>query len=312
MQKADTLTSQLYKARIGQSAIHGFLPQELIAFGLPNRRTDAVTWSRRNGDYAFSVTAGTILEPTGELVTELPSGKYARAALVYLCTRAKLTSESVVNVSESYRAFTTDLGLDWQGAGRAKEAVRQLMLVSAATFSTIHQYKDENGELHYLDSRSTFAEGIDLWTNTSRDVLSPTKSSTVTLSPTFMKMLDTAVPISMKSWRWLLMNSKSAMALDIYTWLCYRLPRCTKRSRITWAQLHEQFGSTAPMKRFKQLFRDGLETALKVYPEAQIKESHGSNKIKGFKGFYIASSPDPRDSKTPTERAELEAEVEAA
>ena len=307
MQKADTLTSQLYKARIGQSATHGFLPQELIAFGLPARRSDAVTWSRRNGDYAFSVTAGTILEPTGELVTELPSGKYARAALLYLCTRAKLTSEPVVDISESYRAFTTDLGLDWQGSEQAKDAIRQLMLVCAATFSSIYQYQDEDGEIHYGDSRSTFAEEVDLWTNSSRSALSTTKSATVTLSPRFMKSLDTAVPISMKSWRWLLVNSKSPMALDIYAWLCSRLPRCEKRTRITWAQLHEQFGSTSPLKRFKQVFREGLETALKVYPEAQIKEAHGSNRVKGFKGFYIASSPDPRDSKTPAERAELEA-----
>jgi hypothetical protein len=304
MADTDALKVRLYKARVRQSWIHGFLPQEILAFALPARRTDAVVWARKNGEYSFTVTAGTITEPNGELVTELPSGKYARVALLYLCTRAKLTGEASVAISDGYRAFTTELGMPWQGSEQAREAIRQLMLVGAATFSIIRQHEDENGELHYTDTRSTLAEGMDLWTSRSREALSEGKASTITLSPAFMDMLDRAVPISMKAWKWLLKNSKSPMALDVYTWLCSRLPRCEKPTRVTWAQLHEQFGSTAPMNRFKQVFRDALETALLVYPEAQIKESHGTNRTKGFKGFHLSSSPDPRDSQTPAEREE--------
>lgn len=304
MADTGTLAVRLYKARVEQSWIHGFLPQEILSFALPVRRSDAMVWRRSNGDYSFTVTAGTITEPNGELVTELPSGKYARAAMLYLCTRAKLTGEASVAISESYRAFSDELGLGWQGSDQAREAIRQLMLVGAATFTIIRQHTDEDGELHYSDTRSTLAESMELWTDRSREAFSEGKSSTITLSPPFMEMLERAVPISMKAWKWLLQNSKSPMALDVYTWLCSRLPRCEKRTRVTWVQLHEQFGSTSTMSRFKQVFREGLQTALLVYPEAQIKESHGTNRVKGFKGFHLAASPDPRDSKTPDERQE--------
>src|SRR5699024_10145353 len=73
------------------------------------------------------------------LVTEVPSGKNARAALMYLCTQAKLTGSRTINVSESYRSFTEAVGLDWQGVQRGKEALRQLMLVSAATFTSLNK-----------------------------------------------------------------------------------------------------------------------------------------------------------------------------
>lgn len=294
-----SLRQTLHRAR--QSDVHGFMPQELLSFALPARRTTTPIWTRTNGDYRFTVMAGSVTDPQGRPITELPSGKYARAAILYLCTQAKLTGERTVEVSTGYRDFMKTIGIGWSGVDRSKEALRQLMLVSSATFTISHQSVDEEGELHYQDDRAAFSDSMSLWSDRQRSELSETKSSTVTLSPLFMEMLDRAVPISMKSWRWLLSNSRSPMALDLYVWLCARLPRCERPARVTWGQLHEQFGCTAPMKRFKQLFRDALDTALLVYPEAQITESAGTSRTKGFKGYVLQHSPDPRDSKTPAE-----------
>jgi len=91
------------------------------------------------------------------------------------------------------------------------------------------------------------------------------------------------------------------MALDVYVWLCGRLYRCDGQVRISWQQLYDQFGSVAPLKRFKQHFRDALETAMLVYSDAQIREDTGISRTKGFKGFILAPSPDPRDSNVPNE-----------
>lgn len=302
------LRQKLHKAR--GSTIHGFLPNELLNFSLPARRTKDTTWTRRNGHYTFVVTAGTITDPAGEVVTELPTGKYARAALLYLCTQAKLTSESTLEITKGYRGFMKSLGVEWHGGVRGKEAIRQLMLVSAATFTIIWQdltydpedpQEEQDGEEHYSDRAARFSSSMDLWMQAGRRKVSETRTSTIVLSPMLMEMMDRAVPISMKSWRWLLNNSKSPMALDVYAWLCGRLYRCDGHTRVTWEQLHHQFGSTAPLKRFKQHFRDALTVALMVYSEAQIKEDHGTDRLSGFKGFHLSPSPDPRDSKTPDE-----------
>jgi len=294
------LREKFYKARTGN--FHGFLPQEFLAFALPARRTQAVVWSRQNGKYSFNVTAGSIKGFDGSLVTELPSGKYARAALMFLCTQAKLTGNRIVSVDESYRSFANALGLEWQGVQRGKEALRQLMLVAAATFTIIEQNVDETtGEEHYTDTGSRFSESMDLWTARRRTELSSDKQSTITLSETMMELLDRAAPLKMSAWQWLLNNSKSPMALDVYSWLCGRLYRCNRPARVSWQQLYEQFGSTAPLPRFKQHFRNALTLAQQVYPEANIKEDFGISRVKGFKGFHLNPSPDPRDSAIPDE-----------
>lgn len=292
------LREKFYKARTGD--FHGFLPQEFLAFALPARRTKSHVWSRQNGKYLFNVTAGSVKGFDGSLVTELPSGKYARAALMYLCTQAKLTGNRIVSVDENYRSFTSALGLEWQGVHRGKEALRQLMLVAAATFTIIEQDVDEDsGEEHYTDTGSRFSESMDLWTSRVRTEFSGDEQSTITLSETMMELLDRAAPLNMSAWRWLLSNSKSPMALDVYSWLCGRLYRCNSPARVSWQQLYDQFGSTASLSRFKQHFRHALKVAQQVYPEANIKEDFGISRIKGFKGFHLSPSPDARDSKLP-------------
>lgn len=294
------LRQNLHKART--SEIHGFLPQEMLSFALPARRTTEPSWTRHNGELSYTVTAGAPKSAAGTPMAELPSGKYARAALLFLCTQAKLTGEPTVTITESYRSFIRDLGMDWQGAARSREAIRQLMLVSTATFSISGNYLDPaTGELNTRDEGARFSSSVDLWTTDNQTKISERTSSAITLSPMMMAMMDRAAPLSMKSWRWLLNHSKSPMALDVYAWLCGRLHRCENHGRVSWLQLYEQFGSTAPLPRFKQHFRGALTTALQVYPEAQIKEDFGTSRIKGFKGFHLGPSPDPRDSKTPGE-----------
>ena len=294
------LREKLLKART--SDVHGFLPQELLSFALPARRTTEVSWTRHNGDLSYTVTAGAPKSAAGITTPELPSGKYARAALLFLCTEAKLTGSPIVTINESYRSFIRDLGMEWQGAERSKEAIRQLMLISTATFSVSGNYLDTNtGELNSRDDGARFSSSVDLWTTNQQSKISEHSTSTITLSPLMMTMMDRAAPLSMKSWRWLLKNSKSPMALDVYAWLCGRLHRCENHGRVSWLQLYDQFGSTAPLPRFKQHFRAALDTALRVYPEAQIKEDFGLSRTRGFKGFHLSPSPDPRDSKTPDE-----------
>lgn len=286
------------KARV--SEVLGFLPQEFLSFALPAQRCKDLSWTRRNGEYTYTVTAGTIMGADGQPVTELPSGKYARAAAMYLCTRAKLTRSRRVEIPSAYRTVFSSMGMEWQGMASGREAVRQLMLLAACTVTVTRQAVNEStGEELYEDKGARFSESMTLWTTKNRAQISSQGDSEIVLSPMMMDMIDRAVPIKMESWRWLLSNSRSPMALDVYVWLCGRLFRINGHVRVTWSQIYEQFGSRSSLKRFKGNFRDALETALKVFPEAKIEEDQGTNRIKGFKGYHLYPSPDPRDSKLP-------------
>ena len=63
---------------------------------------------------------------------------------------------------------------------------------------------------------------------------------------------------------------RSSMALDAYLWLSYRLRGLRGPTRIGWAALRQPFGGGGyeQMKTFRQPFREALEMALAVYPDA--------------------------------------------
>ena len=65
----------------------------------------------------------------------------------------------------------------------------------------------------------------------------------------------------------------SATALDLYTWLAYRLPRINpkKPASLSWQQLAFHFGNDgANIRKFRQTVRDAWERHVSgVYPEAR-------------------------------------------
>jgi hypothetical protein len=66
----------------------------------------------------------------------------------------------------------------------------------------------------------------------------------------------------------------NAMAIDILTLLCYRLPLIEANSTeiITWRQLTAQFGNRGePVYQFKDTFTDSIKLALRAYPEARVE-----------------------------------------
>jgi len=72
------------------------------------------------------------------------------------------------------------------------------------------------------------------------------------------------------------------LALDLYTWLTYRLPRVRHRNGVLigWADLHAQFGGTYSQGR---QFRAALTKVAKVYPGAKVEP--------GKTGVLVKPSP---------------------
>jgi hypothetical protein len=63
-----------------------------------------------------------------------------------------------------------------------------------------------------------------------------------------------------------------SLALDIYIWLAYRLHALGKPTLVSWRALHAAFGPNYARERdFRLKFKESLESALLVYPQADLK-----------------------------------------
>jgi replication initiator protein len=83
----------------------------------------------------------------------------------------------------------------------------------------------------------------------------------------------------------------SAQALDVYCWLCYRLPALEGNTAISWAALRAQFGhGVGALKHFKAPFAESLELARSVYPAARFEVTP--------QGVVLRPSPPPRKHRT--------------
>lgn len=279
----------------------GFLPWEFISFSLPYRRQDAHKWVRTNGNYRMTVTAGDVRMPDGSTVEMLPYGKYARAALLWMCTQAHITGERTLELGTSYNAFLTHLGIGArsdasQRGGQRKRAVDDCLMQLRALFaSTV--------SVSVIDNTKPAATGVfevgyrlshksALWFDHKQpgdlDSLLP---STVTLSEGLMESITKHHRVvDLRGWKNVQSASKSPLALDVYVWLCARLWNLPARSFVSWEQLHAQFGSNDRLPSFKLSFRKALETALAEYPAARIQEM-GADSRSGFRGFLLLKSP---------------------
>lgn len=266
---------------LGVYDYHAFLPWEFIHFNLPYRRPAEPIWTRTNSNVTFEVMAGRVKNPDGTVDRFVPYGKQARAALLWMCTEAKLTNSPVLELGTSYNEFLTKLGMGarvgsrgGQSAKTVKGTLAQLRALFAATISMDSDNEYPDGKLRLDDRGYRLAADSQLWFShrdaADIDTLLPSK---VTLSDgLFGSIIERGVPVNMDGWRAIQATSKSPLALDVYVWLCSRLYGLRSVARPTWPQLQAQFGSQSGPREFKRLFQGALDLAVKHYPEARVSE----------------------------------------
>jgi hypothetical protein len=100
---------------------------------------------------------------------------------------------------------------------------------------------------------------------------------------------DHAVPLNELAIRQL---KDSATALDLYTWLAYRLPRInpSRPATLSWQQLANHFGNDGKnIRKFRQVIREAWEKHVSaVYPQARAEFETGLVKL------HSSPSPVPR------------------
>lgn len=268
-----------------------FYPATFIYSALPYRRPKNNLWVRENGRNRIAITAGAINNPDGTVESFIPSGKLARAALLYLTTEAKKTGSARIDLSKSYRGFLKDLGITWN-ARNSREAEKQLRAVLSMTINFSVTERQDNGDTKITEYDFIVGRGREIVFDANAEIKE--RESYLLLSDDFFEKVvqNNAVPIDTAAWHALLAESKSPMAMDIYLWLVSRLPRLSQPLYVSWEQLAAQFGSQAQdLQEFKKQFRPALEKALEHYSSAKVvEEGAGQGKTQGFKGLVLYRS----------------------
>ena len=246
--------------------------------GLPRSKVEGREFMRQSGAAWVNVQAGYLDEGRGPVQQPIPYGALPRLALAHLSTHAVRHKTREIPIGDSAAQFLELMGMDTQGA-RYANLRRQMHALAACRLQLGYKGRTFNGQA---------IEQFDAWLankGTKQRALWP---GLMVLSEHFYSsLLDGAVPLDLRALHAL---KGSALALDVYAWLAYRLHRVEGRGvTLHWTSLREQFaqeytGKDAD-KNFKGAFLPQLRKVLTVYPQAKVKPVRG--------GLLLLGSPPP-------------------
>ena len=245
---------------VQEAGMLGYQARIMVQCSLPYRRQLINEWTRRNGQMVLS-----LLSPHH---IGLPYGAYPRLLLTWVTTEAVRTQKRQLFLRESLTRFMADLGIAQHADGRQmqrfKDQTRRLFnttITSTVTDATQSMTEDIGFRL---------ASHVKLWWTPWH---SAADFSEITLTEEFFRLItDRPVPVDL---RVLQVLKGSALALDIYSWLVYRLSYLKQPTIIPWAVLQTQFGNNyAPTKggryMFKKDFQEQLREVLQLYSTAHV------------------------------------------
>ena len=257
----DALAIEAEDAR--EAGAVGYMARVLIQATMPHGRTDALHHERVNGDFRLTMIAS----PS----SGLPFGATPRLLLAWLNTEAVRTQSRDLELGDNLSDFMRRLdmvptGGRWGSITRLRDQSRRLFgcMVEA-------EYTGEDG--HAPRQRYLLAERDDLWWSPLPDQRTLWQS-TVTLSvPFFEEIVSHPVPIDLRALKAL---RRSAMALDTYAWLTYRMATLRRPTTIPWKGLQAQFGAGYPdtaqgLRDFRKRFLRHLRAVHVVYPAARLE-----------------------------------------
>jgi hypothetical protein len=237
----------------------GFMARAMVQATLPHKQVAGNEFERRNGNYSLSIMAPSSIG--------LPYGTIPRLLLAWLTTEAVKTKSRELELGDSLSGFMAELdmmptGGRWGSITRLKDQSRRLF---ASSITAVY----ENGPGFAVINQAV-ADRAQFWWDNKHPEQAGLWKSTVTLSENFFnEVIDRPVPIDMRAIRAL---KKSPLALDIYSWLTYRMSYLKSPTVVSWAGVAMMLGSSyAELRDFKKSFLNELRKVLLVYPHANVE-----------------------------------------
>jgi hypothetical protein len=250
----------------------GFMARPLVQVTLPHRDPGNVpVFARNAGDLRLIIQPLMDRKDGKDINYGIPYGTIPRLILAWLSTEVVKTKSREIPLGGSLSAFMRELdmvptGGRWGTITRLREQVKRLF---SSTFSIV-----------YGDDKTFTVAGFKLAARAQFfwDPLHPGQhtlfESVVVLSDEFYReILAHPIPLDTRILRAL---KKSPFALDLYTWLTYRMSYLKGETTIPWERLQEQFGSDyAETRKFKSHLVKTLEKVLVLYPAKVQAEERG-------------------------------------
>ena len=237
----------------------GFMARAMVQATLPHSKVAGNEFTRINGNYSLSIMAPSAIG--------LPYGTIPRLLLAWLTTEAVKTKSRELELGDSLSGFMAELdmmptGGRWGSITRLKDQSRRLF---ASSITAVY----ENGPGFAVINQAV-ADRAQFWWDNKHPEQAGLWKSTVTLSENFFnEVIDRPVPIDMRAIRAL---KKSPLALDIYSWLTYRMSYLKSPTVVSWAGVAMMLGSSyAELRDFKKAFLNELRKVLLVYPNANVE-----------------------------------------
>lgn len=271
--------------RVGESTVEqsvivagelGFTPRTLISACLPRSRVSGTQYSVTNGQLKFSMLAPSDIG--------LPYGAKARLIVLFLVTEAVRTKQREIALGRSLSEFMGRLGLNATGGkhGSIHNVKDQMVRLFS---SSVNAYWTDGRAVK--TSNASLAQSARLWWSNDTKPTYLAGGSVTLGEQFFVDVTERPVPVDLRAIRAL---KRSALALDIYSWLTYRMSYLNhKHTRcIPWQALIGQFGNgyasdAQGLINFKHRFCEQLQKVLLVYPAASVEVS--------AKGVTLRPSP---------------------
>jgi hypothetical protein len=272
----------------------GFMARALVIATMPYKDPKADAFVRTNGDFRLRIVAG--------YEGGIPYGIYPRLLMSWVTTEAVRKQSPVIELADSLRVFLRDvLELRSSGGGvrgsatRVTEQMKRLFgsLVTAQysggldkrgfTLKNVliaDELELDEKDLAGLDDdeeeKKVGSDGTTLWTPQPKHEAGQWRSQVRLSANFFNECIANPVPIDLRAYRSL---RGSPLAMDVYTWLTYRMSYTQRRSRpIRWESLMMQFGSGynttdlgQAVRDFKKAFLNALKAVQLVYPQAKLE-----------------------------------------
>lgn len=242
----------------------------LALCGLPYRDPGgAREFFREYGRNSLSLLAGRLKNPAnGEMEPQgLPYGPKARLVLLHLCTEAVRQRSPTVAVADSLSGFMKEMGFAVTGGerGTIRQFKEQLNRLAACTLQIgLWDGGDRATTLNVPPFRQ-----LELWLPQGAGD-GQVWSKTVQFHQDFYdNLIRHALPVDIRAAR---AFSGSARKLDLLFWVGYRLRALQRPLRLTWDNLHRQFGAdNASIRSFRQAFKADLAHLCEVFPKLPIR-----------------------------------------
>ncbi len=261
----------------GEAPTPSFLHSALCAMSLPVRRPadEHAPIIRRDGQYTLVINPKPVVALTGgqQALRSLgvPYGSLPRLVLIHIMTEAVRTKSRHIRLGETFTDWMRRMGfrtVSYGPRGSATLIKEQLDRLLACEWMIRWDHATDQGDHEFGIKEIKLTNeyvGVD---RRNRSFLREIKMT----EPFFEHLRQHAVPLNETAIRQI---RDSATALDLYTWLAYRLPRLSGRrpTALSWQQLAVHFGNDGRnIRKFRQTVRDAWERQVSaVYPEARAE-----------------------------------------